>query len=86
VTDRDLDGVEGTTIETVRWMTDDEFDAEGWTRRHDAQPVALELSNGQVIYPAADGEGNGGGALFGYADRDGEVVPFTVVPRRERGE
>jgi len=47
--------------------------------------VGLELSNGRVIYPAADGEGNGGGALFGYTERDGEVVPFTVVPRRERG-
>jgi hypothetical protein len=67
-------------------MTDDEVDAEGWTRPGDAEPVALELSNGQVMYPAADAEGNGGGALFGYTDRDGEVVPFCVVLHREGGE
>jgi hypothetical protein len=45
VSDVDIDGVEGATIETVRWMTDEEVAAEGWQRPGDAGPVALELSN-----------------------------------------
>jgi hypothetical protein len=86
VSDVDIDGLEGASIETARWMTDEDVAAEGWPRPGDAGPVALELSNGQVIYPAADAEWNGGGGPDRYTDRDGEMVPLYVVPHRERGE
>ena len=29
------------------------------------RPIVLELDNGALIFPAADDEGNNGGALFG---------------------
>ncbi len=56
----------GRTIVAVRKMRAAEAKREGWDLRwaHGAPPV-LVLDDGQVIYPSADDEGNGPGALFG---------------------
>lgn len=73
--------VRGATITDVRPMTDDELRDEGWQCRH-GPPVALELSSGAVIYPSADPEGNGGGAIFGYDDDQ----RFWLPPRGDADE
>lgn len=61
----------GRTIVAVRRMTDDEREAEYWTREDIEGTYALELDDGTVLFPARDWEGNSGGALFGR-DADGE--------------
>jgi hypothetical protein len=68
---------EDKTIQTVRRMTDDEMQREGWHNGHHANPPVLELSDGQVLYPSMDSERNGAGALFGYYDRTDKA--FFVV-------
>lgn len=47
-------------IVRVRYMTHEEANEMGWTER----PVVITLSDGTMIYPSRDDEGNGGGALF----------------------
>ena len=44
----------------VRYMTKSEADECGWYSR----PVVMQLDNGVMIFPAADDEGNNGGALW----------------------
>ncbi len=53
----------GARIENVRRMTDSEMEDEMWEHSNRHAPV-IELSNGIVLYPAADPEGNAPGALF----------------------
>jgi hypothetical protein len=50
----------GRRIILVRYMTQEEADDVGWISR----PVVLVLDDGNLIYPAADDEGNDGGALY----------------------
>lgn len=63
--------LEGRTIETVRKMTEEEFEDNFSTTglRFKTAPV-LVLDNGTKLFPAADHEGNGTGALFGETDDD----------------
>ena len=54
----------GAKIIATRAMTAAEKAAEGWEDWH-GSAIVLELDNGLIIYPSADDEGNGPGALFG---------------------
>lgn len=54
----------GRKITTVRYMTQKECDALGWT----AKCLVIELDNGIRIYPARDDEGNDAGAIFTESD------------------
>lgn len=56
--------IEGKTIVAVRSMTKQEIESEYWQHsKHNA--IVIELSDGSIIYPSCDEEGNGPGALFG---------------------
>lgn len=57
--------VKGKTIVNVRYMTDEEVEIMGWG----AAAVVLQLSNGTLIYPSMDDEGNGAGAIFTTSDK-----------------
>lgn len=61
--------VVGVKIKAIRPMTKKELEREYWEPDRFEKPLALELSNGVVLYPSRDSEGNGPGALFGV---DGE--------------
>ncbi len=50
----------GKKIVAIRYMTDEEMDNHGWSRR----ALIIQLDDGTAIYPSADDEGNGAGALF----------------------
>lgn len=52
--------LQGRTIQTVRYMTNEEARSWGWSRR----AVILILDNGTAIIPSADEEGNDAGVLF----------------------
>lgn len=62
----------GQTIVMVRTMTDSEMKAEGWERYHGTSinPTCFVLSDGAIIYPSRDTEGNGPGEFFGKAHDD----------------
>jgi hypothetical protein len=64
----------GRKIVAVRYLTRDEAEALGWNERS----VVLVLDNGAALYPSADDEGNGPGALFGN-DGDKEIT-CPVIP------
>jgi hypothetical protein len=54
----------GATIVKVRPMTDAEMKAEYWFVAEHKRPAVIELSNGAIIYPSMDHEGNGPGVLL----------------------
>lgn len=60
------DEVVGQTIVDMRPMTDEEREVHGWGDGYGSceADVVLVLSNGVVLYPSRDEEGNGGGSLF----------------------
>lgn len=62
-TDMDKDVV-GHKVKSLRPMTKQELEIEGWTERG-VKIFVIELENGLKFYPSRDTEGNGGGALFG---------------------
>lgn len=56
--------IEGKTIIRVREMTKEEIEKEYW-QHSPHSTIVIELSDGSMIYPSCDEEGNGPGALFG---------------------
>jgi hypothetical protein len=54
----------GATIKKLRVLTPKEMAEEGWDNDEDV--IAIELSNGIVLYASQDDEGNGPGAMFGH--------------------
>lgn len=56
----------GLKIVGFRKMTESELEGEGWETDLSYDPAyAMVLSDGSVIYPSRDYEGNGPGAFFG---------------------
>lgn len=70
-----MSGLEGKKIKSVRPMTAKEFKREGWERTFQSATV-IEFDDGTLLYPAADDEGNGPGALFGVTKKGD---PFRVL-------
>lgn len=68
---------QGLVCTGVRWMNHDELVEEGWEDNHFDDVVALEFSDGSIIYASCDPEGNAPGCLYGKK-KDG--VMFYVVP------
>lgn len=69
----------GLTITMVRTMTDKEMIDEGWERSHwsNINPTCLVLSDGTVLYPSRDEEGNGPGVFFGKSN-DEHITLFLT--------
>lgn len=59
--------LEGKTVKEVRLMTAKEKRDNAWS----ASPVVIVFTDGTIIFPSRDPEGNGPGALFGR-DKEGE--------------
>lgn len=70
----------GLTIKMVRTMTDKEMEQEGWERHHyeNTNPTCMVLSDGTIIYPAMDEEGNGPGQFFG-TNKDNESFMLALT-------
>ena len=56
----------GLKVVAVRKATKKELSREMWDTNNEV--TVIEFDNGDVIYPSADYEGNGPGAIFGYID------------------
>lgn len=70
------DTIEGLTITAVRHLTPEEMEAEGWEYNSQRPVICLELSDGSLIYPSRDAEGNGPGELFGQSEGKTIIVQF----------
>jgi hypothetical protein len=64
----------GKTVSKVRYMTDEEAKDMMWYNR----PIVIEFTDGTLILPSRDDEGNDGGALFGQT-KDGKGLTFPVI-------
>ena len=70
----------GATVSNVCKMSTKELEVHGWDDNRGFNPVyVIELDNGVSLYPSRDGEGNGGGVLFGVDENDNNC--FTVFDR-----
>jgi hypothetical protein len=69
--------LKGRTIKEVRYTSDAELEALGWTRH----VVVLGLDDGSLVFPSMDDEGNEGGALFGQ-DAKGVDITLPVIDSR----
>lgn len=54
----------GKTIKEVRALTADEAKIWGWSVTHGTTPSIIVMTDGSVIIPSADPEGNDAGHLF----------------------
>jgi hypothetical protein len=61
------------TVTEVRPMTLDECEAESWHCAPSVRPPVIVFDDDTKIYPTADPEGNGPGALFGV-DSNGDFI------------
>ncbi len=66
--------LKGRTIKDVRYLTTIEMKGMGWHRKS----IVLELSDGSLLFPSKDDEGNDAGALFGQSP-DNKPLTFPVI-------
>lgn len=79
----DEDEIIGSEIESVGEMDEEAMEKRGWPagNPHRPAPPVLSVSSGHKIYPAADGEMNGPGALFGFDGGDLEEQIWIHFPK-----
>ena len=71
----------GASVSNVCKMSAKELEAHGWDDNRGFNPVyVIELDNGVSLYPSRDGEGNGGGVLFGVDENEGKCFTVCDVP------
>jgi hypothetical protein len=63
----------GKTIASVRYMTKEEADEARWHSR----PLIIRFTDGSVLIPQMDDEGNDGGAMF-YQGDSGALLIHTI--------
>ena len=61
-------------ITSVRYMTQEEADALMWSKR----PLIITLSDGSMIVPQMDDEGNNGGALWVVQNGEQDKLVYTI--------
>ena len=67
--------LKGKTIESVRYMTDEEMESAMWYKR----PVVITFTDGTLLIPQSDDEGNDGGVIYyqGKDEKDDELLYVT---------
>lgn len=61
----------GKTVEAVRYLTQEELGAFGWYKN----PLVIIFTDGTIIFPASDDEGNDGGSLWGQKGKESLTFP-----------
>jgi len=64
----------GKKVKNVRYVTQEEAESMDWYSR----PLVIEFTDGSLIFPSMDDEGNNGGALFGQG-KDNVEWTFPVI-------
>jgi hypothetical protein len=68
------DNLKGKTIKKCRYMTKKEQESMMWYNR----ALVIEFTDGSLIFPSKDDEGNDAGALFGQTNQ-GDDLTFPVI-------
>jgi len=64
----------GKTIKTITWLGDNNMEDLLWYNR----PIVIHFTDGSILIPQSDDEGNDGGALY-YQDKDQSDIIYTTV-------
>lgn len=67
--------MKGKVVKEVRYLDDVETQREGWHRN----PVAIEFTDGTILFASCDEEGNDPGALF---VRKADGTPLDLRPKK----
>jgi hypothetical protein len=65
----------GKTIASARYMTQDEADAFGWSKR----ALFIKFTDGSYIIPTRDDEGNDGGSIQGHNGKNNLNMSFPTL-------
>lgn len=68
------DNLKGKVVQSVRYLSKEEQEEMDWYNR----PIVISFTDGTIIFPSQDDEGNDGGALFGQSSK-GEELTFPVL-------
>jgi uncharacterized HAD superfamily protein len=62
--ERDFGSLVGKTVKSVRPLNEHECELFGWDFKHEHYAMAVVFTDGTVVVPSQDPEGNGAGFLF----------------------
>jgi len=68
--EREFGSLKGKTIALVRPLTKAECEQFAWDYNYDADAMAIFFTDGTIIIPSQDPEGNGAGFLFKIGAED----------------
>lgn len=65
--------LKGKTIKSCSYVTENEATMWGWYKR----PLIIEFTDGSILMPQSDDEGNDGGAMY-FQDKDKGQVIYVI--------
>lgn len=66
--------LKGKTIKSVSYMTDKEIENWGWYKK----AVVIQFTDGSLLIPQKDDEGNDGGALFFQDEKGNDDIIYNI--------
>jgi|TARA_B100001093_G_scaffold519811_1_gene610661 hypothetical protein len=65
--------LKGKTIKSVKWLGDKDMENLMWYKR----PVVIEFTDGTILIPQSDDEGNDGGSMYYQDEKTSDVIYVT---------
>lgn len=62
--------LKGKTIKNVSWLGEKDMETLMWYKR----PVVIEFTDGTILIPQSDDEGNDGGSLYYQDDKVSDTI------------
>ena len=67
--------LKGKTIKNVSWLGEEDMETLMWYKR----PVVIEFTDGSILIPKSDDEGNDGGSLYYHDDKVSDTIYVLSV-------
>lgn len=78
-TDEEVSPLIGQRIVSIRQMTNQEIEDEGWDDGYNSNTAVIVLSKGATLYASRDVEGNGPGVMFGKFNSEPIMIDITTT-------
>lgn len=65
--------LKGKTIKSVKWLGNKDMENLMWYKR----PVVIEFTDGTILIPQSDDEGNDGGSMYYQDEKTSDVIYVT---------
>jgi hypothetical protein len=62
--------LKGKTIQSVQWLGDKDMENLMWYKR----PVVIKFTDGTILIPQSDDEGNDGGSMYYQDEKTSDVI------------